>query len=241
MGEVESAQDHLNTALAMLAGLEHAHTEAFTILLAGGTPFMTPYPIDLDKSLAYCRQALAVATRGHLAYFQTISQFYVSFVQAQMAIAADRPDKAEILQETTAQMENCLQVETQIGSQLGTSSRYIELASLYGHLGEMETAFQLLDQAVEIINTNQEHYFAPELYQVKGDLCLAQNDPAAAERCYQQALNIARQQSADWWVLKVGRSLSAGIHDLRQPGQGVRDGGGHNGPGLPGQPGQVEA
>ncbi len=110
--------------------------------------------LDITKegAVSYCQAAPAVATRGHLAYFQTLSQFYVSYAHAEMATTADRPDKATILREAAVQMQDCLKNEIQIGSRLGMSSRYIVLADVYSRMGEIETGFQLLDKAAEIVS-----------------------------------------------------------------------------------------
>jgi predicted ATPase/DNA-binding SARP family transcriptional activator len=200
LGKIKKARAHLNASLAMLEGLDHAHTAAFTLMVAGGTPFCG-YLTNLDKSLVYCRQALQLATREHLLYFQTLSQFYVSYVQAQMAIG--RPDSSELLPQMIKKMKDCLKMEHQIGSQMGLSSRYIVLADLHGRLGRAESGFEFLVKAEEIVNKNQERYFEPELHRVQGKLLLAENDAHAAEICFQRAITIARQQKARLWELKA--------------------------------------
>lgn len=204
LGKIKQARTHLKTSLAMLEGLDHAHTAAFTFMVAGGTPFCG-YLTNLDKSLVYCRQALQLATREHLVYFQTLSQFYTSYVQARMAI--DSSDSSVLLPLMIKQMNDCLKIERQIGSQMGMSSRYIVLADLHGRMGEVDRGFELLTKAEEIVNKNQERYFEPELYRVQGNLFLVGNDAPSAEICFQQAITIAQQQKARLWELKAGVDL----------------------------------
>ena len=47
-----------------------------------------------------------------------------------------------------------------------------------------------------------------ELHRVRGELLRAGHDPAGAERCFSQAIDIAQQQSAKFWELRAATSLA---------------------------------
>ena len=64
----------------------------------------------------------------------------------------------------------------------------------------------------------EDRWAAAELYRVRGELLRAGHDPIAAERCYFQAIDIARQQSAKSWELRAAISLARLWRD-----QGKRD------------------
>jgi predicted ATPase len=60
------------------------------------------------------------------------------------------------------------------------------------------------------MDTTEERFYAAELYRLKGALLLQQAipDAAQAEACFQQALDVARQQQAKSWELRAATSLA---------------------------------
>ena len=67
-----------------------------------------------------------------------------------------------------------------------------------------------LAEALAVLDTTELRYYAAELYRLKGALLLQQAvpDAAQAEACFQQALDIARQQQAKSWELRAATSLA---------------------------------
>jgi predicted ATPase len=83
------------------------------------------------------------------------------------------------------------------------------LARAYGQAGQMETAFQQLDKAERIARTNGELAAEAEMLRLRGELLLAAGDEtAAAEACFQHALDVARRQEARSWELRAATSLA---------------------------------
>ena len=192
LGQPEPARQHLATALSLAEGLDHPHTAVFTHLIAGCTP-NSFYFQDYDTAVAYAQSALKLAVEGHFLYLQTLCQFSLAHIQAV------QKDTRAALVEAAAKMSQCLTIEKQIGAQLGQSSRLVILASVYGRLGQPQPALNLLAEAAAIIQKNEEHYFEPELYRLKGSLLEQTGAVDEAERCYQQAQAVARQQEAGFW------------------------------------------
>ena len=54
----------------------------------------------------------------------------------------------------------------------------------------------------------EDRWAEAELYRVRGELLRGGHDPAAAERCFRQAIDIAQQQSAKFWELRAAISLA---------------------------------
>jgi predicted ATPase len=54
----------------------------------------------------------------------------------------------------------------------------------------------------------EDRWAEAELYRVRGELLRAGHDPAGAERCFSQGIDIARQQSAKFWELRAAISLA---------------------------------
>jgi predicted ATPase len=84
------------------------------------------------------------------------------------------------------------------------------LAEAWGMLGELDEGLRALEEALQWVQRNGEHLYEAEVYRIKGELLLKRHvpDPAAAEQCFQRALQVARQQEAKSWELRAAMSLS---------------------------------
>ncbi|OBF38122.1 hypothetical protein A5724_10320 [Mycobacterium sp. ACS1612] len=82
------------------------------------------------------------------------------------------------------------------------------LADAYGALGEFGQGIQLLDEALQIVERNDERLYEAEVHRIKGELLRRQHSHADAERCFQRALAVARQQQAKSWELCAATSLA---------------------------------
>jgi predicted ATPase len=84
------------------------------------------------------------------------------------------------------------------------------LAESYGRSGCTDKGLQILTEALELTETTGERLYEAELYRLQGQLLLARSPDhcTAAERCFQQALAIARCQHARLLELRAAVSLS---------------------------------
>ena len=92
------------------------------------------------------------------------------------------------------------------------------LVEICGKVGQIEEGLRFLDEAFVAVNKTEEHAYEAQLYCLKGQLLLknstvrsqnAESSPQAeAEACFQQAIEIARQQHAKSWELRAAISLS---------------------------------
>lgn len=83
------------------------------------------------------------------------------------------------------------------------------LAETYAKGGEIEEGLTVVAEGLALIERGQEHIWEADLYRAKGDLLLLKGaDEAEVESCYHQALDIAQQQAAKTYELRVVMSLS---------------------------------
>ncbi len=83
------------------------------------------------------------------------------------------------------------------------------LASLEGATGNQREALELLGQAQAAGTAGDEHWMSAEIHRLTGEAMLAGNgDAAGAEREFQAALALARQQGARLWELRAATSLA---------------------------------
>jgi predicted ATPase len=108
------------------------------------------------------------------------------------------------------QMQQGLAVLHTMGIEMARPYFLIHLAAAYGMEGQPEGGLQVLAEALAIVRTTGEEVFEPERYRLKGELVLQQAVPDAreAERCFQQALDVARRQEAKSLELRAAMSLS---------------------------------
>jgi predicted ATPase len=84
------------------------------------------------------------------------------------------------------------------------------LAEVHGVIGQQEVGIAMLMEALTLVDTTGERWFAPELYRLKGALMLQQHadNQAEAETCFRHAIHIAQNQQAKSLELRTATSLA---------------------------------
>ena len=84
------------------------------------------------------------------------------------------------------------------------------LAAAQGSIGQFEDAFRALEEALQWARQNDERLYVTEVHRIKGELLLQQATPdaAQAERCFEEALALARRGQAKSWELRAAISMS---------------------------------
>jgi len=87
---------------------------------------------------------------------------------------------------------------------------YPFLAELQAKSKGPDRGLQIIAEGLALLDSSEERLYEAELYRVKGELLLAQDDSNAdqAESCFQRAINIARKQSAKSLQLRATASLA---------------------------------
>jgi predicted ATPase len=87
------------------------------------------------------------------------------------------------------------------------------LAQALAGLGQVDAALSTVNEAVASAGQgeNSQVWYVPELLRIKGEVLLRQagdRSAAAAEDCFNQAREMAREQGALFWELRVALSLA---------------------------------
>jgi predicted ATPase len=96
------------------------------------------------------------------------------------------------------------------GSELGQPLALWLLAEALRRAGRVEEALALVDEALSMVDRNDDRMHEAELHRRRGELLL-ERDPSAAEEaetCFRRAIEIARSQNARSWELRATVSLS---------------------------------
>jgi predicted ATPase len=84
------------------------------------------------------------------------------------------------------------------------------LAQAFTEAGRFDDGLSALTEAQATADEGEIHFYEAETHRLRGELLLKQRDSNAADsqRCFERAIELARQQSAKSWELRASVSLS---------------------------------
>jgi predicted ATPase/DNA-binding winged helix-turn-helix (wHTH) protein len=85
------------------------------------------------------------------------------------------------------------------------------LAQGFARVGQPTRGLAVIDDAFAQLGPDKEHWYAAELFRIKGELCLlaaAEGAESAAEVHFQKALDLAHRQGALLWELRASTSIA---------------------------------
>jgi predicted ATPase len=109
------------------------------------------------------------------------------------------------------QLHQGLMARRAMGTGINQSYYLALLAEAYGTMGESEAGLTVLDEALTLVDKNDERWCEAELHRLKGELLLLAQSPdnqTDAETCFHHTISIAQNQSAKSWELRVSTSLA---------------------------------
>jgi serine phosphatase RsbU (regulator of sigma subunit) len=95
------------------------------------------------------------------------------------------------------------------GAGLGLPYYLSILGEAFTQTGRFDDARRTLDEALTLVQKNDERFQEAELHRLRGELHFAEtNDEVAAEACFSRALEIARSQRSRAWELRATVSFA---------------------------------
>ncbi len=182
-----------------------------------------------------CRDAQHAEERLDTAMALSKEQGFVRWVAGGMVVRGWALAEQGALAEGIEQLKQGLAAWRAMGGELALPHFLSTLAEAYGKGGRVDEGLRVLEEAQAISHKNAERRFEAELLRIRGELLLqqvigadlkpaptdasmvAEADVAAAgrsprlsevERCFHQAIDVARQQQARSWQLRTGMSLA---------------------------------
>ena len=112
--------------------------------------------------------------------------------------------------EGLAQMREAFAAWRAIGAGVASPWFLALLAEACGKAGQIDEGLRTLDEALAVVQNNEEHLYEAEVYRLKGELLLQQSveHQGEAEEGLQQALDVARRQQAKSLELRAAMSLA---------------------------------
>jgi hypothetical protein len=107
-------------------------------------------------------------------------------------------------------LRGCLEVLHAARYELLTTAFNVALVEGLAALGRCAEGLTLLDETIQLVETNGDLSHMPELLRLKGSLLLAMPQPSVddAEKCFVQSLELSRRQGARAWELRAAVDLA---------------------------------
>ena len=105
-------------------------------------------------------------------------------------------------------LQQCLAACRSIGSNIELINQLTNLCEAYTQSGDIPNAQQALEQAFTLMQASEEYCWDAELHRLRGVILLRQQDKAAAEAAFMQAVGIAQQQQAKMLELRASVCLA---------------------------------
>jgi len=199
LGYPDQALDRIEKALAMARELSEPHGLAHTMFFAA-----VVHQLRRDEPLAkvFAEAAYAISADHGLLLYQATT----TITQGWSLIESGREDEA------IAQIQQGLAAYRATGTELIRPHFLALLAEALKKANRIEEGLEVLEEALEQAHRNGDQYYLPEVYRLKGELLqmssIGKHDAAGAERCLNQAIDIARKQKGKSLELRAAMSLA---------------------------------
>ncbi len=203
LGRWDSAKARAREAIALAETLAHDYSLSYALIFTG---FMHQWSRDAEAVYEPVERVIALSTEhGFVRWLQSglILQGWMQAEQGEAEAGA-------------AQISQSLATFQSIGWDLGMPHLLSTLVEAYRRDDQPEAGLRVLDDALAMVKRTQECCYEAELHRLRGELLQAQYTAQGdletahqqAERCFQQAIDIAHGQKAMALELQATMSLS---------------------------------
>jgi tetratricopeptide (TPR) repeat protein len=189
LGYLDQARLQLREALSEARRLKHSLTLAVVLSFALGVDLVTSSP----ERKGHVEELFSVSKEHGFPYFLSVALTHRGFLLTELGQAQEG---------LTLIMQGLTEVRS-AGALINTTLVLAQLAKAYAMLGRLVDGLNCLTEAAEIIEQTGERVHEAELHRVRGDLLHTIGDLTGAERSYQQAIMVAKRQSAKMFELRA--------------------------------------
>jgi adenylate cyclase len=202
LGYPDQALKHASAALRLAHEGAHPFSLAFALAYAASMDFLLQ---EVQASQEHVEALIALAT----------DQQFPDWLALGTAMRGAGFVKQRKVKVGMDQLQKGLAEMWALGQEIGRPAYLAYLAEAYGEQGQMEEGLRVMEEALAELDRIEERYYEAEMYRGKGELTLQSKGLSprpqvekAAERCFWQAIEIARQQQAKSWELRAATSLA---------------------------------
>ena len=197
LGYPDQALARVHDGLALAAELAHPFSSAFALTVATWVYQFRREEQDVSE---HADAAVTLSTEQGFALYLAVGTIVRGW-----ALTTQGQDE-----EGLRQMRRALTDFRATGAEVDVPYYLLLLAEGYASLGQVEAGLAVLQEGWEVMERTEEHVWHAEVCRLKGALLLQQQGQVQeeAEACFQQAIAVARQQSAKSWELRAATSLA---------------------------------
>jgi predicted ATPase/DNA-binding SARP family transcriptional activator len=203
LGYPDQALKWSQEALMLAQEWPHPFSQAFALRAAS---ILHLFRREGQTAQARAEAAIALSTEQGFVMWLTMANILRGWT---------RVEQGEI-EEGIVQMRENLMAYRAMGMELDTPYSLTLLAKAHGQSGQITTGLERLDEALALVEKTVGHYWEVELYRLKGELLLQTEARAEAlrqaqdeaEKCFWQAIEVARRQRGKSLELRAVMSLS---------------------------------
>jgi predicted ATPase len=197
-------------ALAIAQEARHPNTLAFAYAFAAALHKLRGEP---EEATECAELAIGVGTEQGLPFWVAMATMFRGWALGQRGKREDG----------IAEIRRGLDAWRATGAELGRPFVCAMLAEACHEQGELAEARALVDEALLDVERNGERYYQPELCRLRGELRRAEDAPYhEVDRCFQQAIALARDRHARSLELRAVASRSQLLRDSGERGEALR-------------------
>jgi predicted ATPase/class 3 adenylate cyclase len=174
--------------------------EAATLMHALGITALTHIHCgDYETASAKGEELIALAGEKNAAFWKACGMITKGCVLTLIREASDAVDK----------LTSGMTAWRATGATFWEPSHLTYLARAHGQLGQLEHASRCISDALTLVETTKECWYEAEVRRIAGEIALlAPERYTEAERYFERALTVARQQQAKSWELRAAMSMA---------------------------------
>jgi predicted ATPase len=201
LGFVDQALGEAEASLEELRGLTSQMTPMCRVIDVGISR-VTLLTGDLAAAERAIERLIEAAIRSNSPFWKTTGRFLEGKLMVERGAFA----------EGVAALRGAFETASRTGSHPSYPEFLGALAEALAGLGQLSEALDAVNEAIASAGQHEggQRWCVPELLRIKGEVLLQQGPDrsALAEGCYKQAAELAREQGALFWELRVALSLA---------------------------------
>jgi len=190
LGYPDQSQRKIEEALLLARKISHPFTLVFCLFFTAHLSYLCR---DIEKVYSYTQTLLEISQARGFALYQAWGTILQGWAMAML----------ENTETGIKQIHQGLTLLQSAGSKTMTPNFKLLLGEAYRKAEQIDIGLLLLAEALTTVKETGDHMYEAELYRLQGELLINKYQGADAEASFLHALEIARNQNARGWELRI--------------------------------------
>ncbi len=204
LGRVSEAVKVAEEGLRHARDSRHMFSLGYALIIGGGQLFLDRRQPDIAR--AHCEEAIALSEENGFAEWLPWGRFINGWALF---------DFGQVI-EGLAEMDAGITGFRRLGGVPRLQYLIAVRAGAIARIGRVDEALTILNETLAYIGRSGDNAEHAEMLRLKGEVVLMHDRSASAEaeKCFREALEVARRQEAKWWELRATVSLARVLGDI---------------------------